>query len=661
MDQTRDAGRTVAELVPLLRLPRGLGIFDYRVPFSLGTLIPGQLVSAPFRGRLCPAVVWRLKPEPQRSAYRYQSVHELTVREPWLTDGQRALAEWMAGYYAQSLAVVVNAMTPIPTLRPPDPSPFPPLANDFTGGGFVLPSTFAALLQQGELSLPVLAATVTATLRAERQVLLIAPEESDVERVHAVLSSHLGGRIMRFPELRQRQASMELWTRGRRGEAFAVVGTRRAVFAPLPRLGFVAVLNEHDQSLKQWDQNPRYHAREAAAVVAQAAGIPVLYFSRTPTVTFVWRQQQGQISSLPSPAAAPAAQAATVDLRQEYAARNFSPFSRAVADHLRKTTAGRGLQAVLLVQRKGVGGFTRCKDCGFVPRCSTCDLPLRPVQGQPVGSLPGLAADLRCYRCGTTAVLPPLCPQCRGSRFSPIGSGAQKVVTAARQLLPGVTVASFDADIPQRQQGEIAAAVAGGRVDVLVATRAGLSLPGVRGVPVVCAIAPDTTLQLPDFRAGERTLQVLAGAQAVARNELIIQTLYPEHPVYQALVENSPDLFYRHELESRQMLGYPPFSQMVRLLCVRSTEAAARSEAESVAGRLRKSLAATQVTVLGPQRSHAVSRRGKSVWEVLLRATIFPTGSHFPPAPLSPAGVPWAQLLSELPSSWVVDVDPEEL
>ncbi|TSC76962.1 MAG: primosomal protein N' (replication factor Y) (superfamily II helicase) [Parcubacteria group bacterium Gr01-1014_31] len=661
MDQAIDEGRTIAELVPLLRLPRGLGLFDYRVPPGLNAIVPGQLVDATFRGRLCPAVVWRLKPEPQPSAYRYQQVHALLVPEPWLTDGQRVLAEWMAGYYAQSLALVVKAMTPTPTLRPQDLPPLPPLANNHAGTGFVVPTGFAALLQQDELSLPALAATVAAAFRADRQALLIVPEENDIERVSSVLSTLLGGRIFRFPELRQRQAIMELWVRGRRGEALAVVGTRRAVFAPLPRLGFVAVLNEHDASLKQWDQNPRYHAREAAAIVAQAAGVPVLYFSRTPSVASVWRRQQGQISTLPSPVSVPAAPVVTVDLRQEYAARNFSPLSRLVADHLRKTIPGRGLQAVLLVQRKGAGGFTRCKDCGFVPRCSTCDLPLRPVQAQSSDSLTGLAADLRCYRCDTTAVLAPLCPQCRGSRFSPIGSGAQKALTAVRQLLPEATVASFDADIPRRQQEEVAEAIVGGRVDVLVATRAGLSLPGVSGVAMVCALAPDTTLQLPDFRAGERTLQALAAAQSVARDVLILQTLYPEHPVYRSLVEKLPDLFYRHELESRQALGYPPFSQMVRLMCVHHTETEARSEAERVADRLRKPLAAQQITLLGPQRSHAVTRRGKSVWEVLLRAAIRPADSHFPPAPLSPAGVPWAQLLSEVPSSWVVDVDPEEI
>lgn len=658
--------RTVVELVPLMRLPRQLGVFDYLAPPACADVVRrGQLVRALFRKRPVLAIIWRVKPKPPQPRYRYQTFSEVVDRRPWLTDGQLALAAWVKDYYAQSLAVVINVMVFAPPMRFVEPAEFPPDDSVATPGPplpqLLEPKTW---LSYDRFSPDTIARLAVPLVRAGRQVLVITPEVAQAKAVVAALQLVLGQRAVLFPDFRQRLAMTQLWLRARRGDALAVVGTRRAVFAPLPRLGLVLVIDEHDASLKQWDQNPRYHAREAAAVVARQAGCALVYASVTPSVMSVWRSRRQLIEPFPPLVSAPPASLTLVDLQEEYAARNFSPLSRLLQEQLRRLPDGHGLQAMLFVQRKGVAGFMRCRDCGYVPRCATCDLPLRSVHSPASGPSPGLVADLRCYRCGETAVLARQCPECRGVRFKPVGSGAQTVLSAVRQACPHLGVARFDADLTRSQQALVAANVRAGRVAVVVATRFGWSLSDVASVPLVAAVSPDIALQLPDYRAAERTLQVMAEARAKAREQFIIQTLYPAHPVYQALGSGDLAPFYDHELATRQALHYPPFGQLVRLICARESSAAAQAEATAVADRLRRTLGkcAPAITIAGPQRSLSVSRRRQAVWEIVLKAP-WPKNQMpaFPPAALSPSTVPWAGLLADLPASWVVDVDPEEL
>ncbi|MDD5109641.1 MAG: primosomal protein N' [Patescibacteria group bacterium] len=662
----------VAEVVPLLRLPRSLGIFDYLTGSYGERLQAGQLVYVPFRGRQVAAVVMRTKPYSANPAYRYATVISTIPEFPPVAEVQRNLAAWIARYYLQSPASVFHAMLPrIPSrvVPPPEKVIVPPLTiPNLVGDEFpFVEKTLrpgASILLQGNLRPECIAHLVKEVLAQQRQMLILVPEVTRADALHGFLARFFGPAAMIFPDFNVLHATWQFWRTAARGDPMVVIGTRRAVFAPLKNLTLILMLAEDDGSYKQWDQNPRYHAREVALKLAELQGCGVLLQTFAPTVTS-YANSTAKLFDMHTIAPSKPPLVELVDLKAEYAMRNFNPLSRRLQEILSRVPSHSGLQALLLVNRKGTATFVRCRDCGYVPRCPQCATPFRYVTiRQPDGgigrALESSGENLHCYRCGLTGSLPAKCPTCGGPEFRAVGFGSRRVAGYAQSFVRDGTVRRLDADCSQQERTALLGELARNEVTVLVGTAMVRSLPEITRVPMVAVLAPDAGMQQADFRASERTLQLLLGLRAMASERLIIQTHLARHPLYQVVQHGQIASWYDAELAGRQALSYPPFGRLIRLTYAHASQAMAVAQSETVAERLRRELGVSlpTVQVFGPQKSSGIVRARRQVQEIIIKIPV-ETPRRRVPVSLTTGYSSLAAMLNALPTPWVVDVDPD--
>jgi primosomal protein N' (replication factor Y) len=454
------------------------------------------------------------------------------------------------------------------------------------------------------------------------------------------------------------------WHGIRQGRYAVVVGSRSALFAPQPDLGLIVIDEEHEWTYKQ-EQVPRYHAREAARRLAEPTGAVLLLGSATPDVATYQQALWGQYRLLtlrqrvrPLVAADGTVTLSTsavlppvevVDLREELLAGNRSIFSRSLAQEVRSVLSA-GEQAILFLNRRGAASFAQCRDCGYVPHCSSCAVALTYHRQQD---------RLLCHQCNRGRRMPATCPQCRSRRLRLVGIGVERVEEEAAQAFPGARLLRWDRDVTRGRGAHerILARFLAREADILIGTQMvakGLDLPAVTLVGVVSA---DVSLHLPDFRAGERTFQLLtqvagragrAGRGNGSRPELgrvVIQTYTPQHYAIEAAAQHDYESFFAQEIELRRRLGYPPFRRLARLVYSHTSSAYAYQEAARLVRVLsheRDTRGLPDLEVMGPSPAYVARLRGRYRWQVLVR------GRH--PAELL-AGV-------SLPQNWLLDIDP---
>jgi len=407
----------------------------------------------------------------------------------------------------------------------------------------------------------------------------------------------------------------------------------------------VIVDEEHEAAYKS-DRTPRLQARDTAIRLGELARAAVVLGSATPAVDSVGRARDGAYRRvvLPTrPTGEPPA-VEVVDLREELRDGNRGLLSGRLAAALAALDAGRGDQAILVINRRGTASVVLCRDCGHVQACPDCDRPL--VFHQAGGTL-------RCHHCGRAFPLASRCPSCNSARIKYLGGGTERVEREVRDRFPGLRAGRLDRDVVERRGAaeRVLDAFAAGQLDVLVGTSLvakGLDVPNVTLVGVVSA---DVSLNLPDERAAERTYQLLAQAVGRAgrgerRGTAIIQSYQPEHPAIRAVADDDAAAFYDAELELRRRFGSPPFGRLVKLTCGLEDRAAAETTARAMADDLRRRAVErdSDTVVIGPAPAYIARRADRWRWNVVLR------GSD-----------PVTLLGGGLDAPWSVDVDPESL
>ncbi len=499
------------------------------------------------------------------------------------------------------------------------------------------------------------------TLALGRQAIVLVPEIALTPQTIRRFAMRFPGRVTTLHSGLSRGERYDQWRRVRAGQVDVVIGPRSALFAPLPRLGLIVLDEEHETSYKE-SRPPCYHARDAALELARLTGSVVLLGSATPSLESYHRAQEGEfrLLSLPqrifrpvSPEPGEKAQVVPgplppvhlVDMRQELQAGNRSIFSRRLQQALDETLA-RGEQAILFLNRRGSATFVLCRDCGHVLQCPRCELPLTYHRADEA---------LRCHHCGFRSAPPDLCPSCGSARIRYFGTGTQRVEEAVKARWPGARVLRWDLDTARTRGAHerILHQFATRQADILVGTQMvakGLDLPWVTLVGVVAA---DTALNLPDFRAAERTFQLLTqvagrAGRSPRGGQVVVQTYLPEHYAVQAASRHDFGTFYREETAFRRRMGYPPFGRLARLLFVHPRWAICQRETERVARWLEARLAELGLpgsALLGPVPCFFARERGRFRWHLVLRAA--------DPVRVL-AGVP-------LGPGWRVDVDPVDL
>jgi len=489
--------------------------------------------------------------------------------------------------------------------------------------------------------------TLLHAVRSGKQGIVLVPEIALTPQTAERFAARFPGKTAVLHSGLSLGEQHDTWWDIKRGAYDVVIGARSALFAPLPRMGLIVLDEEHEWTYKQDDRVPHYHARTAALKIAQLNGATVVLGSATPDTESYYRAQAGIYRLLELPERLTPRPGAlmpdveVVDLRAELKTGNRSIFSLALVDRMRRALAARE-QVILFLNRRGTAWSVQCRTCGNTVVCSSCRIAF---------SYHDEEESLLCHQCGRRRLVPRECPKCSSRRIRFLGIGTQKVMEEAASLFPEARLLRWDSDAARGKDAHagILARMRRHEADVLVGTQLvakGLDLPLVTIVGVVSA---DTALGLPDFRAGERTFQLISQvAGRSGRGErpgrAIIQTYAPEHYAVQAAAAHDYRGFYRREIEYRRMLGVPPFSQLVRLSFAQTKEKVCLREAEDLKARLLAEIQTRglSVTVIGPAPAFVARARGRYRWQLILK------------------GNNSTEVLRgiDLPRGWIVDVDP---
>ena len=680
-------------LAVAVELPQHAGlraILDYECERALP---PGALVRVPLGKREVAGIVWTEdESRPAAPTLELRPIQEALEGLPPLSQAWRRLIEFAATYYQRQIGELALAVLP-PELRRSDDRqlgrrlarllrepaasaasgemPQPPVLPELSADQAAVLAQMMPMAQQapavtllhgvtgsGKTEIYLRAAALA--LAAGKQVLMLVPEINLTPQLQARVAERFPAqRLVSLHSALTPAKRLDHWLLAHLGRADLVLGTRLAVFASLPRLGLIIVDEEHDPSFKQ-QEGARYSARDLAVYRGHLQQLPVILGSATPSLESWQRALEGRYRRLVLPARIGAGAMPRVRLLDTASLPRTRGVLPALAPPLQAAVQerlARGEQSLLLLNRRGYAPVVHCHHCQWKSGCPHCSA-WRVFH----------KADrtLRCHHCGFTEPVPRACPDCGNLDIAPLGRGTEKLEEQIAALLPGARIARIDAD-STRHQGALErqlAAVHEGEVDVLVGTQMVTKGHDVRRVTLVAAINPDGALFSSDFRAPERLFALLmqaagrAGrdAQQAARSEMWIQTAYPGHALYQALVKHDFEAFAASQLDERRRAGLPPFS-FLALLRAEAREAAVAAGFLQAATALAAAMPEADAVSLYPAVPPAVPRvAGIERMQMLLESPSRPALQRFLAA--------WLPTLHALRRAhkglarWAVDVDP---
>ena len=459
-------------------------------------------------------------------------------------------------------------------------------------------------------------------LASGRRVLLLVPEIALTPAMLFLFRQMFADRVAIQHSGLSDGERHDQWQRIRRGEIDVVVGTRSAIFAPLDKVGLIIVDEEHDGSYKQ-EESPRYNARDVAIVRGQRANALVVLGSATPSMESYHNAVTGKYERIvleQRVLGRPLATVTVVDMREEYAAAGPDVvLSRALTQAL-EARLERREQALVLLNRRGFATSVFCRQCGGTIDCPNCSVSL-VVHGE------GPSRRAQCHYCNYSARVPGVCPLCAAPYLEQAGFGTERVEAEIRSRYPEARIARMDRDAVRRKGalGSLLARFSDGEIDILVGTQMIAKGHDFPRVTVVGVISADVGLGVADFRASERTFQLLTQVAGRAGRgeqpgEAIIQTLYPEHYSVQLACRQDYPAFYERELRFRQAMRYPPAVSVINAIVRGRTFAAAMDDAADLAARMRQREEPGEFRVLGPAPAPLGKLRGEYRAQLLMKS-----------------------------------------
>ncbi|MBP0001475.1 MAG: primosomal protein N' [Cyanobacteria bacterium SID2] len=462
--------------------------------------------------------------------------------------------------------------------------------------------------------------SIDPVLRSGKSALVLVPEIGLTPQLTDRFRARFGKRVCVYHSALSDGERFDTWRQMLAGEPQVVIGTRSAVFAPLPKLGLIVLDEEHDSSFKQDSPSPTYHARTVAKWRAQLVDCPVVFGSATPSLE-TWlncRDEGKHYLSLPERVRSrPLPPIEIIDLRSELKRGNRSIFSLALQEALNDLSET-GRQGILFIHRRGHSTFVSCRSCGHVLECPHCDVSLAYHHTHE-----GASKLLRCHYCGYTKQHPPRCPECGSPYLKFFGSGTQRVMQELSRQFPQLKAIRFDSDTT-RQKGAHRALLtrfAQGDAQLLVGTQMltkGLDLPSVSVVGIVAA---DGLLNLSDYWAGERAFQTLTQVAGRAGRgddpgRVVLQTYTPEHPVVLAVRHHRYEEFVEEELAKREALAYPPYGKLVLFRLSGLDAALVEQTAIEMGEALQQS---SGYELLGPVPAAVMRVADRYRWQMMLK------------------------------------------
>lgn len=456
---------------------------------------------------------------------------------------------------------------------------------------------------------------VAHALASGKGAIVLVPEITLTPQTVRRFRIHFGDRVAVLHSALSRGERYDAWREVRRGKRAVVIGARSAVFAPVENLGLIVIDEEHDASYKQDDPAPRYNARDVAIMRARLQNLPIVLGSATPSLESHHNARTDKFGALTLPErvdSRPLPAITLVDMRYEGGGMFSRPLRKKMRERVKK-----GQRIILLQNRRGYAPAVQCADCGQSIQCHHCQVTL---------TYHAARRAMLCHYCGYTEPSPVSCPSCNSGNFLMLGAGTQRVEETLEAQFPGVRVLRMDVDTTSRKgaHDRILERFAQGGADILLGTQMiakGLDFPGVTLVGVISA---DTGIHLPDFRASERTFQLLTQVSGRAGRgdipgEVVIQTYMPDGEAVQCAQHHDFETFAERELTARQSLGYPPFGRFALLLFKGKDEHAVARAAGLCAQALRAHTP-PDVEIMGPVQAPIARIQSTYRWQVLLKS-----------------------------------------
>jgi primosomal protein N' (replication factor Y) len=456
-------------------------------------------------------------------------------------------------------------------------------------------------------------------LQKGRSALLLVPEISLTPMVARRLRSHFGDLVAILHSSLSEGERLDEWERLRRGEARICIGARSAVFAPLQNLGLIIIDEEHETSYKQ-DESPRYHGRDSAIMRASRLGAVVVLGSATPSMESFHNAQTGKygyLSLAERIGSRAMARVETIDMRTVFARHGRQQI---FADELKEAireTAARGEQSIVLLNRRGYSSFLLCRSCGHTSQCRNCAVTLTYHRQQ---------ARLVCHYCNHAERVPQVCPDCQGGFLHYVGEGTEQIEAQLRVLYPELRIGRLDRDTTRRRGAfeKILGEFAAGEIDLLVGTQMIAKGHDFPNVTLVGVISVDAGLGMPDFRAAERTFQLVTQvAGRAGRGEkagrVLLQSYFPDHYALQYGADQDYNRFYQHEIRYREEMRYPPFAILINILIRHEELARAAATASELASRIKAADRERVLRILGPAAAPLARLKGEHRLQILIK------------------------------------------
>jgi primosomal protein N' (replication factor Y) len=647
--------------------------YTYAMPAHLeGLAVPGARVLVPFGSREVTGYV--MAADQALAGGDARPVSEVLDEPPILTPTAIQLARWIAARYCAPLGEVIRAMLPkgVRSARPGGRKRGPRTtsaaveatrAHDGAEAETPLPLTPAQQIAAVPLLEAVASRThrrvllhgvtgagktevylvaIAAALAAGRQAIVMVPEIALTPQTIRRFAARFPGRVAVLHSALTESERAREWRRLRDGELDVVVGSRSAVFAPLPRLGII-VVDEEDAAAYKQDRIPRYHAVDVALERGRLEGVPVVLGSATPRVETFYAAHTGgyelvtleeRVSGRPLPPIE------VVDLREELRAGNRSPLSLELDRALRECHADGG-QSILFLNRRGTATVVVCRNCGEALSCDSCSVSL---------VFHAYRRRCDCHYCGASRAMPDICPSCGSTAIRGLGMGTERLEVEVHERFPSLRLLRMDRDTTASRDAyfTIYDRFANHEADCLIGTQMvakGWDLGNVRLVGIVNA---DVSLHFPDYRSGESTFSLLTQVAGRAGRgdepaRVILQTYSPEHYAVRHAVTHDYLSFAREEIRVRRALRFPPYTRMVVCTITHREDARAELEARRAFAEVSDKLGAgSGLDVLGPTPAFLHRLRGEYRWQITIRGEAIERAFS-----LLPRG-----------RGWSIDVDP---
>jgi primosomal protein N' (replication factor Y) len=598
------------------------GTYTYAVPAGLGdTIRRGSLVTVPFgQSRDVMGLVIRVHDTPPRG-FDLREVTGTLPPEACIDNRLTDFILWISDYYMAWPGEAMKAAIPSVDILPGRVTKRKkPKSDTEVSSEVVMPVVLTELQGKALNAIKehfndhevVLLHGVTSSGKTEiyihllkeqvdrgKQVLYMLPEIALTTQVIDRLRRHFGDAIGVFHSRLTPAARRRVWERVNNGTLMAVLGVRSSLFLPFKELGMIIVDEEHDSSYKQHDPAPRYHARDAAMILSRIHGGRTLLGSATPSLESYYNAREGrygfvELKSRYGEVMMPEMIIADTRSsgRREKMVSHFTPkLIDAIGEALNK-----GDQIILFQNRRGFSPYLMCSDCGWVPQCTNCSVSY--TYHKSIGKLV-------CHYCGRSIKIPSECPECGSALLSTKGFGTEKVEEEIKLLFPFASVARMDQDTTRRRSAasSILSEFAEGTTDILIGTQMISKGLDFERLTVVGILDADNMLHFPDFRAFERSFQLMEQVSGRAgrrthRGKVIIQTADPSHLILRQVLKHDYMTMCSTQLEERSLFGYPPFTKIIRVVIRHRNQDELNISAARLAGDLRRQLGSY---VLGPE------------------------------------------------------------